>query len=417
MFTKRGGHALVPYALEPHPDGSFDIDVYDSNRPFSGAEVTDGALHDATLSHSQIHIDPRGNWSFLMEGRPPSTWAGPPAQIHFVPMNVLRGVLTPNGAPNPSFSRVTSGASITQVTDDKGRSLFDTHGELVPEQIQPDVAVMTPLDQVTPGPAGTWTAPGTVLVLGSAGPYTETVAPGKLHILGAGVDGQVSTSGGGRVRFGPAAGDLQLKPEIPGPGSLELTHHDSAGQTTVAVSARLSGALSLAVGRVATVTAATPTRLSLKIQRAGLGRPPQTFDGSVRLGAGEKLELGSLRALDPSLGQIHATLSGNGRRRLTLTNRSSRPIVRIAAISTKRTSSALKVTVRLAAHAGRNGVVIVSVRSGRASMTVQATARSRMAVTLTFPPVRRSGRLFVWAVALNAAQRAGPVARRSRLAR
>jgi hypothetical protein len=408
FFTKKGGHALVPYALEPRADGSFDIDVYDSNQPFLSAEVTDGVLHDTKLSTSQIHIDSQGNWSFLMGGLPQNVWTGPPAQIHFTPMSTLSGSLTPNGAPNPYFSRVTSGASVTQVTDAHGRSLFDAHGELVPEQLQPEVAAMTPLDSVTAGGPGTWTAAGTVLVLGSSGPYTETVAPGQLHILGAGVDGQISTTRGAHLRLGSSSGELQLSPVAPGAGSLELTRHDSGGETTISASGKLTGQLTLNAGRAITVSARAKITLTLTIRRVGPGRPPQTFAGSVRLGAGQKLELGSLRGLDPGRNRLHATVSGHGRHRVTLTNRALRPVERIIAVAAKRVRGGTRVTVRLVTGGARGGQLVVTVRgAGHTATTVQIAARSRVTVSLMLSAQRRGQRLRVWAVALTRGGQAG----------
>ncbi len=411
FFTKKGGHALVPYALEPHADGSFDIDVYDSNQPFLSAEVTDATLHDTKLSTGQIHIDSQGNWSFLMGGLPQNVWTGPPAQIHFTPMSTLSGSLTPNGTPNPYFSRVTSGASVTQVTDAHGRSLFDAHGELVPEQLQPEVAAMTPLDSVTAGGSGTWTAAGTVLVLGSSGPYTETVAPGQLHILGAGVDGQISTTRGAHLRLGSSSGELQLSPAAPGPGSLELTRHDSGGETTISVSGKLTGPLTLNAGRAITVSARAKIALTLTIRRVGPGRPPQTFAGSVRLGAGQKLELGSLRGLDPGRNRLHATVSGHGRHRVTLTNRALRPVERIIAVAAKRVRGGTKVTVRLVTGGARGGQLVVTVRgAGHTATTVQIAARSRLTVSLLLPAQRRNQRLRVWGVVLTRGGQAGRIA-------
>jgi hypothetical protein len=152
--------------------------------------------------------------------------------------------------------------------------------------------------------------------------------------------------------------------------------------------------------------------LSLKIRHAGPGSPPQAFSTSLRLRAGERLQLGSLVHLDMGARTLHVTLSGGGRRRsISLVNRLTRPVVRIIGISAKRVRRAAKVTIRLAGAASGSGVVFVSVRgSGRASRTAQVVARRRMKLSFVLPAQRRGQRLRVWAVAVTRGGQAGRIA-------
>jgi hypothetical protein len=411
IFQPGEGHAIVPYGLEAHSDGSFDINVYDSNQPFTAGEVTDAALHTGTLDHSKIHVDPQGNWTYLMKLNGDVLWSGRPSQIYAISLDAMKGPLTPNGTAGPAYSSVTVGASVTQVTDGHGHSLYDAHGNLTPEAQQPDVAVMSPLTQATTTNGPVWSAPGTSLVLGPSGTYTETVAAGTLNVLGAGTDGKVSSTGG-QLRIWPGGKQLRLTPASAGEGSLELTRHDSGGETTVAVAGKLAGPLTLAVGRAATITAAKPEALRLTLVRVGPGQPPQTFHASVRLGRGQHLELGSLRRLNTGLAQLHATLSGRGHRRaVTLVSRSARPMVRIRSVSAKRVRGGTRVTVRLVTRGAPSGQVVVTLRgAGRTSTSVQAAARAQVKVILLLPVQRRGQRLRVWAVALTRGRQAGRIA-------
>lgn len=403
-----GGHAVVPYDLQTHPDGSFDIDVYDSNQPFTSSEVTDAATHLLRLDADQIHVDAQGNWTYSGAFSP--SWSGAPRQIQVVSLDAMKGPLTPDPQANPPYSSVTVGASVTQVTDSRGHRLYDSQGNLTPEAQQPDVIVMPPMTQVTTADPTTWSAPGTSLLLDSPGPYTETVGAGTLDILGAGTDGRI-TSAGGRLRLGPGARQLRLTPSVVGAGTLELTHHDAGGQTTVSVSGRLAGAVTLAVDSDVTVTTAKAQALRLTIEQIGPGRPPQTFSASVQLGRGQRLELGSLRRLDPTASRIRATLSGRGHKHIVaLVNRASRPTVRIAGMSAKRGHGSTRVTLQLATRAARGGQVVISVRgAARTVVTTQVAARSRLKISILLSVQRRGQRLRLWAVALTRGGQAGRI--------
>lgn len=422
IFMPGEGHAVVPYGLDPHPDGSFDIDVYDSNQPFSPAEVTEPSLHEATLSHSQIHVNPQGNWSYLMKlesqggGLVDVPWSGPPSQIHVVSLDVMKGTLSPSGKADPAYSTVTVGASVSQVVDARGRDLYDAGGNLVPEARRPDVVVIPPMTQLASGPS-TWSAPYTSLLLGTGGPYTETVASGELNFLGNDTDGQITTAGS-RVRLWRGGERVLVAPKQPGPAKLQLTHHSHAGQATVAISGRLTGATALDLGTDATISVVKSTTLSISVTRAGPAQPPQTFSSNVHLSSGQQLRLGSPRHLDLTSSGLRVTVSKQGHAHtMILVNRAPHPSVRIVRIATKRVGGKIRVTVGLAVSRARKGTVIVTVRGAGHAATTRVGARSRVAVSLLLPVRLHVRRLRVLAVALSRTGQAGRIATRASRAR
>ena len=71
----REGHAVIAYNAVTNPDGTVDVYVYDSNRPFTPFEDSSASSHAGRVLGSVIHMDPnRGAWSFVMADG--TTWGG-----------------------------------------------------------------------------------------------------------------------------------------------------------------------------------------------------------------------------------------------------------------------------------------------------------------------------------------------------
>ena len=71
----REGHAVIAYNAVTNPDGTVDVYVYDSNRPFVPSEDSIASSHAGRVLGSVIHMDPnRGAWSFVMADG--TTWGG-----------------------------------------------------------------------------------------------------------------------------------------------------------------------------------------------------------------------------------------------------------------------------------------------------------------------------------------------------
>lgn len=407
IFIRGGGHALVGYSVQTHPNGSFDIDVYDPDDPFQLTENGDGAAHAGKLQADQVHVQANGTWSYT--GGLGSTWSGPARDMRVLSFSPLSGALSPLDTVK---GYIATGGPIRQIVDGGGHSLYNAQGGLVAEGQRPgDIDLLSPIT----GTTATAPAATTGLLLGASGHYTETVGAGTVSIVGSNLDGQISDARGGKLRLGAAGHRVQLTPAAAGPATLQLIHHDASGQIAVTIAGRLSGPATLDMGADTTVSVAKPANLSISVTRAGPGQPPQTLQSTIRLSAGERLQLGSLRALDLVASRVRATLSAHGHRRgVTLINRAPRSTVRIVRVSAKRGHGATRVTVRLTVPAAHGGQVVVTVRGARgASTTASVAARSHVTVSLLLSRQRRGQRLRVWAVALSRGGHAGGIARAS----
>ncbi|MGH2878500.1 MAG: SMP-30/gluconolactonase/LRE family protein [Solirubrobacteraceae bacterium] len=398
IFTGHGGHAVVGYALQSHPDGSFDLAVYDPDDPFSAPEGADGLLHNLRLAADSIHVATNGNWSF--SGGLGATWSGPARDMRVLPFASLRGTLDPL---DKAYGYVSSRGPILQATDGRGRPLYDKAGYLLP--VSRRAGDLDALNAIT----GTVTPdlPMTGVLLDGRGTATETVASGTLSLAGDSVDGEVS-SGGGRVRIATGGHFVSLAPSGAGRDRLELSQR-AGSQDTVTVSGRFDKPVSLSVGAAAAITVRAATHLRISVQREGPGQPPQVFESdTVVLGAGSRLELGSPRALPLTTSRLSATVIRRGRRtRIVLVNRAPHPAVRIVAASANRAHNRTSVRLRLAVHPALSGELVVGLSGARHVIATRRLTGSRATVTLSLPLLRRGRRLSVWAVAITHDGKAG----------
>jgi hypothetical protein len=401
------GHELVAYRLGPRqPDGSFNIYVYDPNRPYLRQEGSNADVHQERLELSQIHVDGQGNWKFNGDFGGPAglIWSGPIDQLAPIAFDTVRANLTP--ISGGGTHALATGAVVSQVSDDRGRKLYDARGELTALQDRPDVQVLALAEPGATDPPA--------LVLAVGGSYHETILSGEQRLFSHDLDGSVSAGARSRVNLALGQGAIGVTPARATAVGLALTRHLRGGQVTVRVSGEVSGTAGLRLGRFTTITAVGT--VSLAVGRVGPG-PPQTFvSQSLRLGRGERLELGAPSQLDPAAHTIQAIISGHGAaRRVTLTNRSSRPAVRIIRVSVHRERGHARVTVRLRTRAAHDGKVVVTVRgAGRAAATLTVAARPQLTLSVLLPAQRRGRRLRIFAVALTRDRQAGRIATAAR---
>jgi hypothetical protein len=252
------------------------------------------------------------------------------------------------------------------------------------------------------------------LVLAASGAYQETIVSGEQRLFSHDLDGWVSAGVRSRAQLALGQGAISVTPARSTGVGLALTRHLRGGQVTVRVSGEVSGTAGLRLGRFTTITAVGTVKLA--VGRVGPG-PPQTFVSKpLRLRRGERLDLGTTSQLDPASSTIQAIISGHGAtRRVTLTNRASRPAVRIVRVSVHRGRGHVRVTVRLSTRAAHNGKVVVTVRgAGRAVATLTVAARPQLTLSVLLPAQRRGRRLRVLAVALARDGQAGRIATAAR---
>lgn len=388
--------------MQPHPDGSFTINVYDPDDPYKPLENSDGVEHDARLVADQIYVDPNGSWSFT--GGIGTTWSGPAIDMRLMSFKSLSGRLNPFA---DEHGYLTTLGPITQLEDRSGHSLYDAQGNLTSGAQRPlGVYLANSITGIAPS-AG---AASTGLLLQAGGRYLETIGAGTIDFAGEHRNGEVTTVGG-KLTIASAGKVIEVIPNHAGAGKLELTDHNKRGQTTIAVSGQLAGELRLQAGTTTTVTAGQSATLTVSISRAGLGQPPQTFSFTrIHLLAGQHLSLGSLRTLNLAAPRMHATLSRSGHRKtITLTNRTRRASIAIVSASAKHTKSRVHVILRLRTSAGRGSHVIVMLKGAGSATTIRRVARRRLAISVLLPRQRHAHTLRVWTVALTRAGQASQV--------
>jgi hypothetical protein len=393
------GHELVAFDVEPHPDGSFEIDVYDGNQPWTTGELASAAAHDDMLRHNQIHVASNGTWTYDGDfgGSGGKHWSGGPDDLQPVAFSRVRGALNPWASS--SSSEVAAGAPVGQLTDDAGHTLYDDQGDLVDSDTRADAVVMAIADTNTTSGGS---APP-VLLLNPARSYSELLGPGSQQLSAPGIAGQISTTNGGQAHLSPDAGELEVAPATGGPVSLTLSRTVGGTQSTVSVSGTASGSLSLTMGSSVTVSSAKSQTLNLTVARVGPGEPPSTFTSHVRVAAGQHLELGSRRKLNPSDDTLTVKLTGGHTRSRTLrlANRAHRPTLKVARV-TARHGRKTVVAISLSVRGGTGGEVAVTVASGGRSRTVQIAAHAHATARVDVGRTRASDRLRVWAVAIDA---------------
>lgn len=148
-----GGHAVVPYNLEPDGSGGYYIDVYNPDTPYYPESANNRAPYKGeeqrhALEESRIHVNSQGEWTFQDGFK--TLWHGESHSLVVVPWNKLPvpdAVQIPEPAEHPERPQIpgistllnvlgkwigvsSSGptATITQVTDASGHTLVAADG-------------------------------------------------------------------------------------------------------------------------------------------------------------------------------------------------------------------------------------------------------------------------------------------------
>jgi hypothetical protein len=413
------GHAVLAYNVVDNSDGTSDVYVYDSNRPFVPTEDEFGAVHQSRVMGSVIHMDPvRGAWSFEMADG--TTWGGGNGGTIFVaPESVI-----PQDPSLPGLSTIRS--ALTYLVFGSANAAAVTTG---PSR---GVSYMPALDSHAIPRAG-----GTLITRGHpisgqfvgrrAGRYNAAAVTGGF----TGSVNNVSTSPGMRdtvsghgdtVSFdGGTARRLTLELAQQARGgtgtSWSATLHTLAGSKRPETAALTSGgALSLEHGGATTSVSFTLSRV-----RAGLGTAGFT-SGPVQVAAGDRVTTSPAADLRTERVTIR---DGRGRVHIMTLRNHARPPARLAL--TRPQLRRDRVTVRAKVSGLRSGAVmgvVLRVFRGRhvvlgRAVSVKRARNGRRTLTFVLPSALR-GRLRLQANAMlittasAAATTAGSVQAKSR---
>ena len=278
MQHGRLGHAVLAYNVVDNADGTSDVYVYDSNRPFTPTEDNFGAVHQSQVVGSVIHMDPtRGAWSFVMADG--STWGGGNGGTIFVaPESTI-----PQDPSLPGLS--TIGSALTYLVFGSANGTAQTTGPSSGVQYMP-----APDSHAIPGAGGTLIARGPAIsgsfVGRERGTYSAAVVKGGF----AGSVSNVSTSPGVRDLVSGANDAMSFDGGATRSVTLDLaqqapTATGTAWSATVHTRAESGHAASAGLTRSGTLavdnsgTAATVT-FTLSSTRGGIGA---TSFASVRV--------------------------------------------------------------------------------------------------------------------------------------
>jgi hypothetical protein len=309
------GHAVLAYNVVDNSDGTSDVYVYDSNRPFVPAEDANGGFHADRVGASVIHMDPnRGAWSFRMADG--STWGGGDGgTIYVAPESTI-----PQNPSLPGLSTV--GVALTYLVFGSADGSVRTTGPSA------GAAYLPTLDpHAIPGAGGTMIARNrsiaSTFVARRRGHYNAAVMS---HGFAASANNVVTKPGVRDVLSGNGR-SVAFDGGMPRPLTLQLgeqsqtasgtawsatlqTHADAGHPDSASLSK--TGSLTYAhAGGAATVT------FTLSQRRAGAS--PTTFaSGPVQLGARARLSVSPAARL----GSVRLTVRAGGRTRtMTLRNR------------------------------------------------------------------------------------------------
>ena len=386
------GHAVLAYDSVTNPDGTVDVYVYDSNRPFTPSEDANGGVHAAQVNQSVVHLDPAGGkWSYLMADG--TTWQGGGNTIFVVPEDVI-----PQSPSLPGLSTLTSALAGLEFT------IFGSQDASVRVAGSPSPDHFLPaLDShAVPGTGGT-------IVSGKRGGPTSTHLIGRKrgHYSAAvvrngfaasvsdvatkrGVHDDVRAQGdsltfaGGMDR--PLTVDLADQPKGAMAWSATLHTQTDAGGSDGA-SLAPSGTLEYSHHGSATTISFTLSGMM------GNGESATFASGPIRIEPGDHL------AVRPGAGMRTATVTVRGRhgriRRVALGNR-NRSHARVSVARPLLSGSRVTVPVRIAGVRGTAVIgVVVKVVRGRHTVVALATGRQTRngARTFTFRlPSLRHGR-------------------------
>jgi Bacterial Ig-like domain (group 3)/FG-GAP repeat len=320
--TGGGGHAVVPYDIEPDGSG-YAIDVFNENDPYSPSELSGdrGIDHVEQVEESRIVVSADGSWLFPQFS---PTWEGDKYHMYVQTLGNVYNPLYPDGLSNPTLIDTDSDLGITvpgpfglfQVIDSHGRRLINSNGTQN-TNASSDIPGATLGNELTsgatPGPRQAVLPPG--------GSYTVTLAGASTaQLTGNGLDAtvQLGAQPGAHDRIGVTAQQGQLTIAAGGDHGTPLavnmvtgsTTQDSLDLTTTAV----PGATDEVTFRDGTVTvhetgAGRPVTISLStLSQTGL--PEAGSFGPIALSAGQTLAL--IPKSGAGYGQANVTVSGRG---------------------------------------------------------------------------------------------------------
>ncbi|MGH2832032.1 MAG: hypothetical protein ACRDK2_04590, partial [Solirubrobacteraceae bacterium] len=304
-----GGHAVVPYNVEPDGSGGYYIDVYNSNAPYTYNEQSDttGAEHEFQVNESRIHVKTNGSWT-LADGFSP-TWEGDAHHMFVLPQGIIGNPYATNASERPKLpvtfsktvgvSSVGSAGTLAQVSDSAGHMLINSIGS---ENV--DSSTRIPHATLIFPPTGVSTpAPPTALLPANGsyritergvhtGPYTES-------LMGGGLDALVSSSTHSGVTdtigLDSAAGRISFTAGSSGkPLSIEMTH--DPGQSsfhsvtlTTSASPGHTDTFSFSGGGVRYTNTGPASTVTLSLSNVSPAGLPSAFSsGPIRIGAGQQ---------------------------------------------------------------------------------------------------------------------------------
>ncbi len=374
------GHEVVAYDVERAPP-DWSIYVYDSNDPFNykGNENTpDGSAHKTQVEASRVHVDSQGNWQLPSSG-PSSGMTGgasglvvtDPATLPEDPtmltsLNGLVDVLLSSAGSGAAGSAGPPPSTVTQVSDESGRTLFGARGNL---NTNPATRLDgTPFAPLVGGTARAGADPATpqMILLGKgASALTATVTG-----TGTGTDTHTFTGQGFTAQVGTRA--------APGVADkLTLDPAGGAGFTTDAASKPLTLTLLEAPGndhRTAEITTTSfkgagdslsftgagsglsfvhhgrATTFSITLSGQSPASTPGVFQsGPLPIGAGQTAQISSIKGDSLTGSALKVSIGGHT---LTVRNRyHPAQLTRIISLkATKTGKRAVSLTIRAALH-------------------------------------------------------------------
>lgn len=385
--SKKGGHALVAYALRNAPGGGLVVSVADPNIPYTAAEGTDATLRTTNLAKATITINADGSWSGSSLG-----WSGAndtlgivgmvPAQDASLPSEFSLASLWDGSAGGPTGAP----AAVTQITTG-GKAILDRDG--VP-------ASSSGVD-LLPQDSGVAAEPQYELPKGRS--YDLTIrgdGTGRYEhaLLGDGVSAAVKGVRTARgqsdhvvVRPGRAALGFST-----GSGSAPITldlagRHGKATRTaSIQLTARKGGQDDAQLGgsTLRLEHRGAPTTARVTLGSVGEALPGSVVSAPFTIGTGQTVELTprSWRALDRG---VALTVKRGGRvvRRGTLRLVASK-VVKLAEITAKRKGTKVVVTGRVVKR-GAAPVLTVTIGGKTRTLRGARVRKGRFTLAVTAP--------------------------------
>ncbi len=368
MQGDSSGHAVVAYGLETNPDGSYDVDILDSNQPYTGAEESaDGVAHQNALDGSRVHLTTAG-WSFasLASLGYSGPWGTSGHKINLVPYSVANGTQWIPSANQPlhlayalgvwlyiAFSGSTSGGTSPVSATVSGATAVTNDSVSNGSQA---FLVKNPAATVTLKNIRAGSYQESMFGRGTLTTYGSTSVPGTTDVAHT-LPGGVSLT---TARTKP----LSITQLTKTPTTLLSAGVTASGRTGSLTSLQVSkGVLAASAsggGPLAFITTSTPTK--------GAGAA-QTLRFVVPLAAGDRLTL-PVSALSKPTGTLKVTVVHRGAahavtvRATSVAVASVRPLALATAVAKGRGTATGRMAIRSVAR-GTHGTLTVSVFSGR----------------------------------------------------